>query len=95
MLPTASSDLKALSLADSVAIDPHKWLYAPLEAGCALVRNRQALQDAFTYHPTYYQFDAGEEPLTTTNMVRKIRADFAPSRCGWRCDRLDARAMNA
>ena len=63
MLPTASSDLKALSLADSVAIDPHKWLYAPLEAGCALVRNRQALQDAFTYHPTYYQFDAGEEPL--------------------------------
>jgi glutamate/tyrosine decarboxylase-like PLP-dependent enzyme len=63
MLPTASSDLKGLSLADSVAVDPHKWLYAPLEAGCALVRNRQILHDTFHYHPTYYQFDAGEEVL--------------------------------
>lgn len=63
MLPTASSDLKGLCLADSVAVDPHKWLYAPLEAGCALVRDRRALQDTFHYHPTYYQFDTGEEPL--------------------------------
>ena len=30
----------ALRVADSVAVDPHKWLYAPLEAGCALVRDR-------------------------------------------------------
>jgi 3-deoxy-D-manno-octulosonic-acid transferase len=30
-----------------VAVDPHKWLYAPLEAGCALVANgRGALQRA-------------------------------------------------
>ena len=29
--------------ADSVAVDPHKWLYAPLEAGCALVRDADAL----------------------------------------------------
>ncbi len=35
-LPEVSDDLHALSLADSVAVDPHKWLYAPLEAGCAL-----------------------------------------------------------
>ena len=27
--------------ADSVAVDPHKWLYAPLEAGCALVRDAE------------------------------------------------------
>ncbi len=47
-------DLKGLSLADSVAIDPHKWLYAPLEAGCALVRNREALHDTFVFHPPYY-----------------------------------------
>ena len=38
-LPEASDDLRGLSLADSVAVDPHKWLYAPLEAGCALVRD--------------------------------------------------------
>jgi aromatic-L-amino-acid/L-tryptophan decarboxylase len=46
-----------LSLADSVAVDPHKWLYAPIEAGCALVRDRAALSSAFSYHPAYYHFD--------------------------------------
>jgi glutamate/tyrosine decarboxylase-like PLP-dependent enzyme len=50
-------DLRALELADSVAVDPHKWLYAPLEAGCALVRDRAALSRAFSYHPAYYHFD--------------------------------------
>ncbi len=43
-----------MSLADSVAVDPHKWLYAPIEAGCALVRDAGALPRAFSYHPAYY-----------------------------------------
>jgi glutamate/tyrosine decarboxylase-like PLP-dependent enzyme len=38
-------------------VDPHKWLYAPIEAGCVLVRDPQALRNAFSYHPEYYQFD--------------------------------------
>jgi len=49
-------DLKALSKADSVALDPHKWLYAPLEAGCTLVRDPGALLAAFSYRPEYYHF---------------------------------------
>jgi len=55
-LPDAATDLRALALADSVALDPHKWLYAPLEAGCVLVRSRDALPGAFSYHPPYYHF---------------------------------------
>ena len=53
----APLELNALHLADSVAVDPHKWLYAPLEAGCALVRNPAALRNAFSYHPPYYNFE--------------------------------------
>jgi glutamate/tyrosine decarboxylase-like PLP-dependent enzyme len=53
----APPDLKGLQLADSVAVDPHKWLYAPLEAGCALVRKPSALRNAFSYHPPYYSFE--------------------------------------
>ena len=53
----APPELKGLQSADSVAVDPHKWLYAPLEAGCALVRNPTALRNAFSYHPPYYSFD--------------------------------------
>ncbi|MBN9660451.1 MAG: aspartate aminotransferase family protein [Acidobacteria bacterium] len=54
--PGTPPDLAGLAQADSVAVDPHKWLYAPLEAGCALVRNPAALSDAFSYHPAYYSF---------------------------------------
>lgn len=59
-LPEASDDLKALALADSVAIDPHKWLYAPLEAGAVLVRDARHLVDAFSFHPEYYLFATGD-----------------------------------
>jgi glutamate/tyrosine decarboxylase-like PLP-dependent enzyme len=59
------ADLLGLCEADSVAVDPHKWLYAPLEAGCALVRQKSALLDAFSYHPAYYHFEEQEgEPAT-------------------------------
>jgi aromatic-L-amino-acid decarboxylase len=56
-VPEAPDDLRGLSQADSVAIDPHKWLYAPLEAGCALVRDAELLRAAFSYHPPYYHFE--------------------------------------
>jgi aromatic-L-amino-acid/L-tryptophan decarboxylase len=57
VLPEADQEFAGLSEADSIAVDPHKWLYAPLEAGCALVRNRKKLRDAFSYHPPYYHFE--------------------------------------
>lgn len=56
-VPEAPDDLRGLSHADSIAVDPHKWLYAPLEAGCALVRDPEHLRAAFAYHPPYYHFD--------------------------------------
>jgi glutamate/tyrosine decarboxylase-like PLP-dependent enzyme len=56
-VPEAPDQLRALTMADSIAVDPHKWLYAPLEAGCALVRDAEALRAAFSYHPPYYHFD--------------------------------------
>ena len=60
--PNAPADLRGISEADSVAVDPHKWLYAPLEAGCALVRDREILRDAFTQNrPTYYKLLQDEE----------------------------------
>jgi glutamate/tyrosine decarboxylase-like PLP-dependent enzyme len=56
-VPGAPEDLLAISDADSVAVDPHKWLYAPLEAGCVLVRRPADLVRTFSYHPGYYHFD--------------------------------------
>jgi glutamate/tyrosine decarboxylase-like PLP-dependent enzyme len=50
-------DLRALADADSIAVDPHKWLYAPLEAGCALVRRSEHLRNTFAHRPPYYHFE--------------------------------------
>jgi aromatic-L-amino-acid/L-tryptophan decarboxylase len=61
----APPDLAGLAEADSVAFDPHKWLYSPLEAGCALVRHPGALRDAFSYSPPYYRFDGEKEDPRT------------------------------
>lgn len=65
IIPDAPFELKALSLADSVAVDPHKWLYAPLEAGCTLVRKSDLLKNTFSFHASYYRFDetGGEPPV--------------------------------
>jgi len=62
-VPGAPATLAALGDADSVAVDPHKWFYAPLEAGCALVRDPNALRAAFSHQPSYYHFpDVAEDP---------------------------------
>lgn len=62
----AHPDLRAMNRADSIAMDPHKWLYAPFEAGCALVRDPQKLIEAFSYRPTYYHFEGdADDPRTS------------------------------
>jgi len=49
--------------ADSIALDPHKMLFAPLEAGCLLVKDRQKLKRAFQFASSYLTID--EDPLLT------------------------------
>ena len=43
--------LQGLELADSIALDPHKWLFQPFEIGCLLVRDLRHLRQAFAVHP--------------------------------------------
>ena len=60
-VPEAAHLFKGMELADSIAFDPHKWLYNPLESGCVLIRNRHDLQNAFSFHPEYYNFEGKED----------------------------------
>jgi glutamate/tyrosine decarboxylase-like PLP-dependent enzyme len=45
--------LEGIGLADSVTLDPHKWLFQPFECGCVLVRDGLALPEAFAISPDY------------------------------------------
>ena len=45
--------LQGIERADSVVLDPHKWLYVPFECGCLLAREPAALKSAFHIFPEY------------------------------------------
>jgi glutamate/tyrosine decarboxylase-like PLP-dependent enzyme len=42
-----------LELADSISLDPHKWLYQPLDCGCLLYRSPEAAQQTFSHSGDY------------------------------------------
>lgn len=44
-----------LEQADSLALDPHKWMHTPFEAGCALVRDAKKHRDTFAIHGDYLE----------------------------------------
>jgi aromatic-L-amino-acid/L-tryptophan decarboxylase len=50
--------LAGLDRADSVTLDPHKWLYQPMECGCVLIRDGARLERTFAIHPDYLHGDA-------------------------------------
>jgi aromatic-L-amino-acid/L-tryptophan decarboxylase len=53
--------LSALARADSLALDPHKWLYVPVEAGLVLVRDAEVMRAAFSLVPPYLRTDGKME----------------------------------
>jgi glutamate/tyrosine decarboxylase-like PLP-dependent enzyme len=64
IIPEQQHLFKGITEADSIAMDPHKWLYSPLEAGCTLVKDPNHLTDTYSSHPVYYNFGNHEEALT-------------------------------
>jgi aromatic-L-amino-acid/L-tryptophan decarboxylase len=55
LAPSLRPDLVGLERANSVIFDFHKWLYAPYEAACVLVRSGEAQRNAFSVTPAYLQ----------------------------------------
>jgi aromatic-L-amino-acid decarboxylase len=62
VVPEQRSLFEGMADADSIALDPHKWLYAPLEAGCTLVKDPNHLIQTYSSHPVYYNFNNDAEP---------------------------------
>lgn len=64
IIPEMKDVFAGIEEADSIALDPHKWLYSPLEAGCTLVKNPEHLTGTFSTNPAYYNFQINEEEPT-------------------------------
>lgn len=61
ILPEKRPQYTGIERADSVTVDPHKWLYVPFECGSVLVNDGDALRDAFEMHAAYVDDNAPEE----------------------------------
>jgi glutamate/tyrosine decarboxylase-like PLP-dependent enzyme len=62
--PRIAGRFQGMERADSLTLDPHKWLGVPVDSGCALVRRGDDLRDAFSLIPPYLRQDA-DQPVGT------------------------------
>ena len=66
-LPELKDKYAGMELADSIALDFHKWLYQPFEIGCTLVRNWDVLRESYFKQADY---------LDTSLEVKTDRLEF-------------------
>jgi glutamate/tyrosine decarboxylase-like PLP-dependent enzyme len=60
LAPSRRERFRGLELADSIALDPHKWLYLPAGCGCLVYREPEKLGSAFTLGADYTRILATE-----------------------------------
>jgi aromatic-L-amino-acid decarboxylase len=82
----APDKFQGLSLADSISLDPHKWLYQPIDCGCLLFRSPAAAQRAFSQSGDYVRvltsdpvegFAFFEESMELSRRFRALKLWFS------------------
>ena len=58
LTPQGRAVLAGIERADSVTLDPHKWLFQPMECGSVLIRDGARLERTFAIHPDYLDGNA-------------------------------------
>jgi aromatic-L-amino-acid decarboxylase len=67
---------EGLELADSVIVDPHKWLGAAVGVAATFVRDRELLRRAFTQEPAHYLEGAVEQSGSAAPAIEHSLDDF-------------------
>ncbi|RMG24621.1 MAG: aminotransferase class I/II-fold pyridoxal phosphate-dependent enzyme [Bacteroidetes bacterium] len=65
-----------IHLADSLIVNPHKWLYAPFEAACVLVRKGEHLRDTFSMIPPYLRYGQQDQRTDLMEYNLQLTKDF-------------------
>jgi glutamate/tyrosine decarboxylase-like PLP-dependent enzyme len=53
LAPSARKLFAGIERADSIALDPHKWLYLPVDVGCVIYRDPEIARAAFAHEAEY------------------------------------------
>jgi glutamate/tyrosine decarboxylase-like PLP-dependent enzyme len=78
LTPAGRALMAGLERADSLTIDPHKWLFAPYECACLLVREPGVLEAAYSMEPEYLRDTTGDaEPSLRDRSLQLTRATRA------------------
>jgi glutamate/tyrosine decarboxylase-like PLP-dependent enzyme len=81
LCPAGRAVLNGLELADSLVLDPHKWLFAPYDVGCLFMRRPGVLERAFSMRPEYLadvrpdsaEVNFGDRSLELTRRGRALK----------------------
>jgi glutamate/tyrosine decarboxylase-like PLP-dependent enzyme len=79
--------LAGIERADSIALDLHKWMHMPFEAGCVLVRHDDAHRRTFSLTPDYLAHETrglAAGTLWFSDYGVQLSRQFRASRCGCR-----------
>lgn len=75
--------MSAIGLADSVSLDPHKFLFTSFEAGCLLVRDATRLHHAFNFAPSYLAVDADPDFVNFADYGPQLSRGFKALKVWW------------
>ncbi len=90
--PRFREAMAPIGLADSVSLDPHKFLFCAFEAGCVLVRERRHLQHAFSASPSYLTMTEDPERIDFANQGPQLSRAFKALKVWWSLEHYGARA---
>jgi aromatic-L-amino-acid decarboxylase len=77
--PSGSFLRAGLDAADSLSLDPHKWLFVPIDTSCLLVKDVDSMRRFFTLVPEYLKVSASDQEVaqpmeSTIELSRRFRA---------------------
>jgi aromatic-L-amino-acid decarboxylase len=86
--------MSAIRLADSVSLDPHKFLFTSFEAGCVLVRDEATLRHSFNFSPSYLALEQDPDLINYADYSPQLSRSFKALKVWWSL-RLFGRATYA
>lgn len=81
--PRFRASMDGIGLADSVSLDPHKFLFTSFEAGCCLVRERATLTAAFSSEPNYLARNHDDLLVDYANQGPQLSRSFKALKVWW------------